>query len=132
MKRVSLFMLLILAFVSFATVDSFADSSPPGVDISIDYELPGDMELLNYDLMTTEVRIAVFDCDLNFWPVNQIAINIYKNDHQCNFRLKHYAWKAELMNDDSRLHDQFSKPVNKHGITDKEAGYRQNINSYLV
>ena len=132
MKNVS-FLVLLMAFVSFASMtDSFADSSPPGVEISIDYELPLNIDLLNAgNVESGEVRIAVFDCDLNMWPVNQIAINIYKNDHQCNFRIKHYAWKTELMNDDSKLHDQFSKPVNKHGITDKEAGYTQSFYSYL-
>ena len=45
MKRVPILMLLIMAFVSFATMDSFDDSSPPGAEISINYELPQGIEL---------------------------------------------------------------------------------------
>lgn len=76
MKRVPMLMLLIMAFVSFATI-TFADNSPPGVEISISYELPEGIEL-NIESqvarewqaieMTKEGRIAVYDCDLKCWP----------------------------------------------------------------
>ena len=77
MKRVPVLMLLIMAFVSFATMDSFADSSPPGVEISISYELPQGIDV-NFEIqvaqawqsiqMNSEGRIAVYDCDLKCWP----------------------------------------------------------------
>ena len=75
MKRVSLFILL-LAFASLATIScSYADSSPPGVELSIenDYELPGNIDLPKTNLagvagIQTEGRIAVYDCDLKIWP----------------------------------------------------------------
>lgn len=87
MKRVPILMLLIMAFVSFATMDSFADSSPPGVEISINYELPQGIEL-NFENQVAQVwqaielnndegRIAVPDCDLKCWPGNENSINIY-------------------------------------------------------
>lgn len=74
MKRVSILMLLIMAFVSFATVNSFADSSPPWIEISIenDYEFPGNIDLIETNFTgvagTIEGRIAVYDCDLKCWP----------------------------------------------------------------
>ena len=77
MKRVPVLMLLIMAFVSFATMNSFADSSPPGVEISLNYELPTNIDV-NFESqvarvwqsiqMNSEGRIAVYDCDLKCWP----------------------------------------------------------------
>lgn len=93
MKRVPMLMLLIMAFVSFATMDSFADSSPPGVEISISYELPQGIEVniesqdaqawqcLQKNLLNTgEGRIAVPDCDLKCWPTVENSI-IYNSNN---------------------------------------------------
>lgn len=129
MKNVSFLLLLLMVFIPItAMTDSFADSSPPGVEISTDYELPS-IDLLNVE--TGEVRIAVFDCDLKFWPVNQIAINTFKNDCHNLYRGKNYANQTILTDNDLDTSDQISMPVNKHGITDKEVCYTQNLYSYL-
>lgn len=93
MKRVPMLMLLIMAFVSFATMDSFADSSPPGVEISISYELPQGIEVniesqdaqawqcLQKNLLNTgEGRIAVYHCDLKCWPESDESINYNSNN----------------------------------------------------
>jgi hypothetical protein len=90
MKRVPMLMLLIMAFVSFATMDSFADSSPPGVEIGINYELPEGANL-NVEIQVAQVwqtielnndegRIAVYDCDLKIWPGVGEAINYNSNN----------------------------------------------------
>ncbi len=89
MKRVPVLMLLILAFVSFATVNSFADSSPPGVEISTSYELPANIDV-NFEIqvaqvwqsiqMNSEGRIAVYDCDLKIWPGVDESINYNSNN----------------------------------------------------
>ena len=132
MKRVSLFILLILAFVSFSTF-SFADSSPPGVGISIDYELSGNIDVLSIEsVITDEGRVTVYDCDLKFWPVNSIAINILKTNSFYSLGNYKSMNKAENRERGLTILEQFTKPVNKHGITDKEAGFRQNIHSYLL
>ncbi len=97
MKRVPILMLLIMAFVSFATMEGFADNSPPGVEISINYELPSGIEVniksqdvqewqaLQKNLLNTgEARIAVNDCDLKFWPSNANSIYTLNNIAQVN------------------------------------------------
>ena len=132
MKRVSLFILLILAFVSFSTF-SFADSSPPGVEISIDYELPGNIDVLSIETVVAgEGRVTVYDCDLKFWPANSQPINASLNNCHYSYMLECYVNKTENDYVYSTHSDQFIRPVNKHGITDKEAGFRQSIHSYLL
>lgn len=87
MRRITIMTLLIMAFVSFATVDSFADNSPPGVEISIDYEAPEGVNL-NVEIQVAQVwqaielnnhegRIAVYDCDLKCWPGNIETFNVH-------------------------------------------------------
>ncbi len=88
MKRITIMTLLIMAFVSFATV-SFADNSPPGVEISTSYELPEGVEITIENQvaqvwqaieMNTEGRIAVYDCDLKCWPGIDNSINYNLNN----------------------------------------------------
>ena len=121
MKRVCLFMLLIMAFMPFAAM-SFGDSSPPGIEISVNYELSGEIDLMNLQNID-EARIAVFDCDLNKWPVNQIAINTLKNHYANSFIYKGRMNTSREINKILVISDQFAKPVNKHGIADKEVCY---------
>ena len=70
-------------------MESFADNSPPGVEISIDYELPEGTEIniknqvaqvwqaIKYE--SGEGRIAVYDCDLKCWPGSDESI--YNNSN---------------------------------------------------
>ncbi len=135
MKNVFFLVVLLMAFVSFASMtDSFADSSPPGVDISIDYELPLNIDLLNAgNVESGEVRIAVFDCDLNMWPVHSQTVS-----NKANHFKFHYSFMPLCYVNISgkgyghlTLLDQFIRPVDKHGIADREAGYTQSLYSYL-
>ena len=67
----------LVAFMPFGTMESFADNSPPGAEISIDYEVPEGVNL-NVEILPSQVwqaislktegRIAVYDCDLEMWP----------------------------------------------------------------
>lgn len=101
MKKVSLFILL-LALVSFATIScSYADSSPPGIEISIenDYELLGNIDLIETNFTgvagTIEGRIAVYDCDLKCWPGNESSIynlnNIARVNSICDIAVNNEA-----------------------------------------
>ena len=101
MKRVPVLMLLIMAFVSFATMDSFADSSPPGDEISISYELPEGVNL-NVEILVAQVwqsiemnsegRIAVYDCDLKMWP----GLDEDSNYNSNNIARVHYIYDYAL------------------------------------
>ena len=138
MKRVILF--LLLAFVTFATTQSFADSSPPGVEISIDLnqlENPGIVEIQT----SLEVaRIAVYSSDLKYWPSFQkdgntnltvrkergitirTYITILSNNQNINFERPVIPANA----------NQFIKAVCKFGITGKEVCYEHDNYSLSV
>lgn len=120
-----------MIFVPFiAMSNSFADRSPPGVEISIDYDVLTNIDLLNIE--SGEARIAVFDSDLKLWPVNQTVNKSFKNDCYYLIITKAYANQTMLVENDPNISDQVSKPVNKHGVADKEVCYPQNRYSYFL
>ena len=94
MKRVPILMLLLVAFVSFATVNGFADNSPPGIEVGISYEMPEGAEI-NVEIQVAQVwqsiqlnniedRIAVYDCDLKCWPGIENVIYAINNIARMN------------------------------------------------
>ena len=131
MRTVCLFMLLIMVFVPLtAMTDSFADRSPPGVEISTDYELSGFSSQLNVE--AGEVRIAVFDCDLKLWFLNPIETIILKSKLNYSCLLFSTIEKVEKDYEFRNISDLFARPVNKHGVKDKEVCYTKNLYSYLI
>ena len=135
MKRVPILMLLIMAFVSFATMDSFADSSPPGAEISISYELPkGDAHVwytYQKNQLSEEGRIAVYHCDLKCWPnfndntiINNTNIGVLNKGSIESFLQEGlYVIKLE---------DQFVKRITKYPIERLSLFYNSNGERYAA
>lgn len=142
MKRVPILMLL-MAFVSFATMDSFADSSPPWAEISISYELPQGIDV-NFESQDAQVwyicqknqlseegRIAVYHCDLKCWPnfndntiINNTNIGVLNKGSIESFLQEGlYVIKLE---------DQFVKRITKYPIERLSLFYNSNGERYAA
>lgn len=105
MKAVTLLSLM-TTLVLFSTAPVFSDSSPPGINIEIEYNS------MDVDF---EENVLVLEAKQEFQN-NTIKVVRERNLIPVNHSEK----------------EQYCKPVNKFGIESKEVCYWQDLNSYKI
>lgn len=130
MKRVTLILSLLLFCGSLVMGSNFADSGPPGDVISIDYELPQTLNVLEVqDLAINQIErgdATIFNSTLTNWPENENVITRKERgitirtliDEIIGINLDNQIVTTSLT-----ITRQCIIPVCKFGVVGREVGY---------
>lgn len=128
MKKGLFLLSLLVLFLAAPVIVAYAcDVGPPGTSLQISIEADQNFQAVaiasySYEIRKTEGR-AIPEGSLTKFPIQDRAL-IY-TDNLTSMPLTNDPVYYKYKEDAYLLKTQFIKPVTKHGITDREAGFRQ-------